>query len=94
MADDAKPHALARVAPDDEHDQRMRALVHPEDWSPQVADAYDLVAIGGGTAGLVATAGAAHLGARTLLVEKHLMGGDCLVTGCVPSKASNRSTPK
>ncbi len=48
---------------------------------------YDLVAIGGGTAGLVAAAGAAYLGATPALVEKHLLGGDCLWTGCVPSKA-------
>jgi pyruvate/2-oxoglutarate dehydrogenase complex dihydrolipoamide dehydrogenase (E3) component len=48
---------------------------------------YDLVAVGGGTAGLVAAAGAAYLGASPALVEKHLLGGDCLWTGCVPSKA-------
>ena len=43
--------------------------------------------IGGGTAGLVCAAGAAGLGARVALVEKHLLGGDCLNAGCVPSKA-------
>lgn len=48
---------------------------------------YDLAVIGGGTAGLVAAVGAAGQGARTLLVEKHRTGGDCLWTGCVPSKA-------
>jgi len=48
---------------------------------------YDLVAIGGGTAGLVASAGAAYLGARPALIEKEALGGDCLWTGCVPSKA-------
>jgi pyruvate/2-oxoglutarate dehydrogenase complex dihydrolipoamide dehydrogenase (E3) component len=48
---------------------------------------YDLVAIGGGTAGLVASGGAALLGARAALVERAYLGGDCLVTGCVPSKA-------
>ena len=48
---------------------------------------YDLVVIGGGTAGLVASAGAANLGARTALVERHRLGGECLWTGCVPSKA-------
>lgn len=48
---------------------------------------YDIVAIGGGTAGLVAAAGAAYLGARPGLVEKDALGGDCLWTGCVPSKA-------
>lgn len=48
---------------------------------------YDLVAIGGGAAGLVTAAGAAGLGARVALVEHHRMGGECLWTGCVPSKA-------
>lgn len=48
---------------------------------------YDLVIIGGGAAGLVAAGGAAQLGARTLLVEQHKLGGECLYTGCVPSKA-------
>lgn len=50
-------------------------------------DEFDLVAIGGGTAGLVTAAGAAQLGARTALVERDRLGGECLWTGCVPSKA-------
>jgi pyruvate/2-oxoglutarate dehydrogenase complex dihydrolipoamide dehydrogenase (E3) component len=48
---------------------------------------YDLCVIGGGSAGLVAAAGAAALGAKVALVEKNKMGGDCLNYGCVPSKA-------
>ncbi len=48
---------------------------------------YDLIVIGGGAAGLVTAGGAAQLGARTLLVERHKLGGECLYTGCVPSKA-------
>ncbi|MEX2549553.1 MAG: FAD-dependent oxidoreductase [Nitriliruptoraceae bacterium] len=48
---------------------------------------YDLVVLGGGTAGLTAALGAARQGARTLLVERDRTGGDCLWTGCVPSKA-------
>ena len=48
---------------------------------------YDIAIIGGGAAGLTVTAGAAQLGARTLLVEKEpVLGGDCLHYGCVPSK--------
>ena len=47
---------------------------------------YDLCIIGGGAAGLVTAAGAASLGAKVLLIEKHRLGGDCLYTGCVPSK--------
>lgn len=48
---------------------------------------YDLVVIGGGTAGLVTAAGAAHLGARVALIERDRLGGECLYTGCVPTKA-------
>ncbi|WP_341230715.1 FAD-dependent oxidoreductase, partial [Nocardioides salarius] len=48
---------------------------------------WDLLVVGGGTAGLVAAHTAAGFGARTLLVERHRTGGDCLWTGCVPSKA-------
>ena len=50
-------------------------------------DAYDLTIIGGGSAGLVLAVAGARLGKRTALVEKHRIGGDCLWTGCVPSKA-------
>jgi pyruvate/2-oxoglutarate dehydrogenase complex dihydrolipoamide dehydrogenase (E3) component len=51
------------------------------------AASYDLIVIGGGSAGLVAAVGAAKLGARVALVERRALGGDCLYTGCVPSKA-------
>ena len=47
--------------------------------------------IGGGSAGLVAAAGAAGLGAKVALVERHLLGGDCLNVGCLPSKTVIRS---
>src|SRR5690242_7576278 len=47
---------------------------------------YDLVAIGGGAAGLVAAGMSALLGAKTALIEQHRLGGDCTWTGCVPSK--------
>ena len=50
-------------------------------------NAFDVVAIGGGTAGLVTAAGVAGLGARAALIERDRLGGDCLWTGCVPSKA-------
>ncbi len=81
-----------RPAPDDVHNRALIEQVHPSDWrNPEPARRYNLVVIGAGTAGLVAAAGAAGLGARVALVERHLMGGDCLVTGCVPSKAIIRS---
>ena len=74
-----------------EHDPFDRALlaqVHPTDWkNPVPATKYDLVVIGAGTGGLVTAAGAAGLGAKVALIERHLMGGDCLNVGCVPSKA-------
>ncbi|MEV6958097.1 FAD-dependent oxidoreductase [Streptomyces sp. NPDC051207] len=55
--------------------------------SPRGDGTYDLVVIGGGSAGLTAARTAGRLGARTLLAERDRLGGDCLWTGCVPSKA-------
>lgn len=48
---------------------------------------YDLVIVGGGSAGLVAAPAAAALGARVALVDKERLGGECLWSGCVPSKS-------
>ena len=52
---------------------------------------FDIVVIGGGAGGLVVAAGGAALGAKVALVEKHRLGGDCLWTGCVPSKTLIKS---
>ncbi len=80
------------VQPWDAHNQKLVSNVHPTDWkNPTPAPRYNLVVIGGGTAGLVTAVGAAGLGAKVALVEKHLMGGDCLNVGCVPSKAIIRA---
>lgn len=66
--------------------------VAPADWvNPTPSGRYHLVVIGGGPAGLVAAAGAAGLGAKVALIEKHRLGGDCLNFGCVPSKALLKS---
>jgi len=48
---------------------------------------YDLLVLGGGAAGLTGAGMAGTLGAKTLLVERHRLGGDCTWTGCIPSKA-------
>jgi pyruvate/2-oxoglutarate dehydrogenase complex dihydrolipoamide dehydrogenase (E3) component len=80
------------VLPRDEHNGRLLANVHPPDWvNPEPASRYNLVVIGAGTAGLVTAAGAAGLGARVALIERDLLGGDCLNVGCVPSKALIRA---
>lgn len=83
-----KPADAPPLSPWDEQNQRLVARVRPEGWrNPAPAPRYNLVVIGGGTAGLVTAAAAAGLGARVALIERHLLGGDCLNTGCVPSKA-------
>ena len=71
----------------DNHDQRLLGNCHPPGRvNPTPSGKYNLVVLGGGTAGLVSAAGAAALGAKVALVERNLMGGDCLNVGCVPSK--------
>jgi pyruvate/2-oxoglutarate dehydrogenase complex dihydrolipoamide dehydrogenase (E3) component len=83
------------LQPLNDYNQELMAQVHPPDWvNPTPADCYDLVVIGAGTAGLVVAAGAAGLGLglKVALVEKSLMGGDCLNVGCVPSKCVIRSS--
>jgi pyruvate/2-oxoglutarate dehydrogenase complex dihydrolipoamide dehydrogenase (E3) component len=85
---DSHPELLA----DDGYDRRLLENVHPAGWAnPEPAERYDLVVLGAGTAGLVSAAIAAGLGARVALVERNLMGGDCLNVGCVPSKAVLRA---
>jgi pyruvate/2-oxoglutarate dehydrogenase complex dihydrolipoamide dehydrogenase (E3) component/uncharacterized membrane protein YdjX (TVP38/TMEM64 family) len=82
------PPLAAAIQPLDEANRALLAHVHPSGWTnPTPRGRYNLVVVGGGTAGLVSAAGAAGLGARTALVERHLLGGDCLNVGCVPSKA-------
>ncbi len=76
------------MLPDDEHNRELVRNVHPADWeNPKAEGKYNIVAIGAGAAGLVTAVGAAGLGAKAALIERHLMGGDCLNVGCVPSKA-------
>ncbi len=83
---------LRDPSPLDAHNRALLANVRPSDWkNPEPQGRYNLVVIGAGTAGLVTAAGAAGLGARVALIERHLMGGDCLNVGCVPSKSLLRS---
>ena len=80
-----------RLAGDDAN-HTLDSLVRPPGWqNPLAQGIYDFVVIGGGTAGLVSAVGAAGLGARVALVERDRLGGDCLNTGCVPSKAILRT---
>jgi pyruvate/2-oxoglutarate dehydrogenase complex dihydrolipoamide dehydrogenase (E3) component len=81
------------IHPADKYNCTLTDNVHPPHWiNPEPASRYNLVVIGGGTAGLVTAAGAAGLGARVALIERHLLGGDCLIAGCVPSKALIRAS--
>jgi mercury(II) reductase len=83
----------APVLPRDAYNEALVANVHPPAWAnPAPAPRYNLVVLGAGTAGLVTALGAAGLGAKVALVERNLLGGDCLNVGCVPSKCLIRSS--
>ncbi|KAK9815231.1 hypothetical protein WJX72_000388 [[Myrmecia] bisecta] len=76
------------VSPLDKCNLQLLDNVHPAQWqdaTPQPM--YNMVVIGAGAGGLVSAAGSAGVGARVAIVEEHLLGGDCLNVGCVPSKA-------
>ncbi|MEO7728942.1 MAG: mercuric reductase [Burkholderiales bacterium] len=80
------------TAVQDAHERERLDNVHPRGWrNPRPADRYSLVVVGAGPAGLVAAHAAAALGARVALIERNLVGGDCLNVGCVPSKALIRT---
>ena len=80
------------ILPNDEHNRTLVSNVHPSNWvNPELAGRYNIVVIGAGTAGLITAVIAASLGAKVALIEKHLMGGDCLNVGCVPSKGLIRA---
>ena len=85
--------APGTMLPDDEHNRALIQNVHPSNWvNPDPSGRYNLVVIGAGTAGLVTAAIASALGARVALIERHLLGGDCLNVGCVPSKGIIRAS--
>ena len=79
--------------PDDRVHRALLDNVHPPGWqNPTPNGEYNLVVIGAGPAGLVAARAAAMLGAKVALIERNLIGGDCLNVGCVPSKAIIRTS--
>jgi pyruvate/2-oxoglutarate dehydrogenase complex dihydrolipoamide dehydrogenase (E3) component len=81
------------IQPRDAANETLIANVHPPDWTnPTPVGRYNLVVIGAGSAGLISAAIAAGLGAKVALIERHLLGGDCLNVGCVPSKALIRAS--
>lgn len=81
-----------QIPPFDKYNEQLVANARPPQWqNPTPNGRYNLLVIGGGSGGLVAAAGAAGVGAKVALVEKHLLGGDCLNVGCVPSKTLIRS---
>ena len=83
--------ALAQAA--ERSAAKLRANVRPAAWSnPAPSGRYNLVVIGGGTAGLIGASIVATLGGKVALIEREALGGDCLNTGCVPSKAIIRSS--
>ena len=83
---------LGALLPNDEHDRVLAENVHPSSWTnPDPTGRYNIVVLGAGTAGLVTAVIAAGLGAKVALIEKYLMGGDCLNVGCVPSKGVIRA---
>lgn len=85
-------HDQSLMLPDDEYNQALVANVHPADWiNPEPTGRYNIVVLGAGTAGLITSVIAASLGAKVALIERHLMGGDCLNVGCVPSKGVIRA---
>jgi len=88
-----KPTAYqAMMLVDDAHDKQLIENCRPPRWiNPTPVGKYNVIVIGAGTAGLVSAGGATILGAKVALIERNLMGGDCLNVGCVPSKGIIRA---
>lgn len=71
-----------------EFDQVVQGFLSPQNYNnPRPQSRYHLVVVGAGPAGLISAIGAAGLGAKVALIERHRMGGDCLNVGCMPSKS-------
>ena len=81
-----------RLLPDDTHNRTLVQNAHPAGWrNPEPAGRYNLVVVGAGTRGARRRRRRRGLGARVALVERHLMGGDCLVTAACPRRRCIRS---
>lgn len=81
------------ITPEDVYERDRMANVHPDTWNnPRAAAPYHLVVVGAGPAGLAAAEVAKALGARVALIEKKMIGGDCLNNGCIPSKTIIRTS--
>lgn len=93
IEDQRDANAIERLLlTDDPHDRRVIENCHPPGHvNPTPSGKYNLIAIGAGAAGLVSAGGAGVLGAKAAIIERALMGGDCLNVGCVPSKALIRA---
>jgi pyruvate/2-oxoglutarate dehydrogenase complex dihydrolipoamide dehydrogenase (E3) component len=82
-----------RPLPPDYDDRVLLENVRPPAWrNPRPSGKYSLVIIGAGPAGLVAAHKAAAYGAKVALIERDLLGGECLNTGCIPSKTIIRTS--
>jgi len=79
------------IWPLDEHNVNLLNEVHPRGFATSMANAphpeYDLIAIGSGAGGLVSSKQTGRRGGKSAMISAHLAGGDCLNSGCVPSKA-------
>ena len=84
-----KPHMTVATYPGADFDQISWGLLSPQNYeNPTPQSRYHLVVVGAGPAGLINAIGAAGLGAKVALIERHRMGGDCLNVGCMPSGAA------
>ena len=80
------------IKPEDNYNKKLIKNVHPVGWeNPEPKNMYNLVVIGAGASGLVSSIITSALGGSVALIEKNLLGGDCLNYGCVPSKSLIRS---
>jgi pyruvate/2-oxoglutarate dehydrogenase complex dihydrolipoamide dehydrogenase (E3) component len=86
------PFDASITAPQDAWEDKRLADLHPVAWAnPKPEDRYQLVIVGAGSAGVAAAELAIAMGLKVAMIERHLIGGTCLNTGCVPSKALIRT---